>query len=267
MPVEPASAVSRTRRAIVVACALLATLPSQAAGRLTLAAASNLKFAMDELVGEFRAAHPGERVDVVYGSSGKLHAQILNGAPFDLFFSADMALPQDLAARGLAASPVRRYATGRLVIWSAANDAAKLSLADLAAPRFTRIAIANPAHAPYGQRAVEALRAAGVWETVEPRLVYGENVAQTAQFVESGNATAGIIPLSLARNPALAARGGYALVPDALHEPLAQGFIITQRAAGNALAAAFAQFVASDPARQVLIRYGFASAPEAADGG
>ncbi len=265
MPVEPTRAVSRTRRAIVVACALLATLPSQAAGRLTIAAASNLKFAMDELVGEFQAAHPGERVDVVYGSSGKFHAQILNGAPFDLFFSADMALPQDLVARGLAASPVRRYATGQLVIWSAADDATKLSLADLAAPRFTRIAIANPAHAPYGQRAVEALRAAGVWETVEPRLVYGENVAQTAQFVESGNATVGIIPLSLARNPALATRGRYVLVPDTLHEPLAQGFIITQRAAGNTLAAEFARYMESAAARQVLTRYGFAPAPPAVD--
>ena len=146
---------------------------------------------------------------------------------------------------------------GRIVLWSRTRDAGALRLQDLADPALGRIAIANPRHAPYGKRAEEALRAAGVWNAVQPRLVQGENIAQTAQFVQTGNATVGIIALSLALNPALAAQGGHHLIDAALHAPLEQGFILTRQAEGKALATAFADYIGSAAARAVLVRYGF----------
>ena len=143
------------------------------------------------------------------------------------------------------------------MLWSATLDATKLTLQSLTDPKITRIAIANPKHAPYGQRAEEALRAAGVWEKVEPKLVLGENIAQTAQFVQTGNAQVGIIALALAVNTELASKGGYWLIPDNLHDPLEQGYVITKRAAGNALARDFTTYVSSAPARAIMTKYGF----------
>jgi molybdate transport system substrate-binding protein len=231
---------------------------ARAAEKITVAAAADLKFAMAEIVAAFTRENPADQVDVVYGSSGNFNAQIQQGAPFDLFFSADIALPKELAKSGFAASGVIPYALGRIVLWSATQDATKLTLRSLDDPKILRIAIANPKHAPYGKRAEEALRAAGVWESVEPKLVYGENIAQTAQFVQSGNAQAGIIALSLALSPELAAKGGYYLIPDTLHAPLEQGFIVTKRAERNALAKRFAHYMGTKPARAVMSAYGFA---------
>jgi molybdate transport system substrate-binding protein len=233
------------------------SLTSQAA-EVQIAAAADLKFAMDEIVAAFRKLHPDDRVDVIYGSSGKFHAQIQQGAPFDLYFSADIAFPRELEKLGLAVGPTRSYAVGRIVLWSHARDASQMTLADLADPTIGKIAIANPRHAPYGKRAEEALRSAGLWERLQGKLVQGENIAQTAQFVQTGNAEVGIIALSLALNPALAAAGGYHLIDDKLHEPLEQGFIITKRAENNPLASAFADFMGSQAARAIMMRYGFA---------
>jgi len=227
------------------------------ADEITIAAAADLRFAMDEVVSDFQRAHPADTVVLVYGSSGNFHAQIRQGAPYDLFFSADIAYAQELESAGFAAAPTRAYATGRIVLWSAQFAADTLSLKALVEPRFTRIAIANPAHAPYGMRAEEALRAAGVWEQVKDKLVLGDNIAQTAQFVQTGNAQVGIIALALALNPELAALGGYQLVEEALHQPLEQGFIITRRAADKPLAAFFADYITSEAARSVLSRHGF----------
>lgn len=227
------------------------------AEKLTVAAAADLKFAMDELVVTFRKSNPNDEVDVVYGSSGKFYAQIQQGGPYDMFFSADISFPKALATAGFAASEIKPYALGRIVLWSASQDATKMTLASLADPKITRVAIANPKHAPYGKRAEEALRAAGVWEKVEPKLVYGENIAQTAQYVLTGNAQVGIVALSLAVNAELASRGGYWPVPDNLHQPLEQGFIITKRAEKNPVAKRFADYISSKPARAVMTKYGF----------
>jgi len=244
-------------------CLSLAS-PLWAGDKVTIAAAADLKFALDEIVSLFTQAHPGNQVETIYGSSGKFHSQIQQGAPYDLYFSADITYPRALAASGFAAAGVKPYAVGRLVLWSPTLDARKLQLADLAAPQFKRIAIANPKHAPYGKRAEEALRAAGVWEKVQDRLVFGENIAQTAQFVQTGNASIGLIALSLARNPELANKGAYTLIPDNLHQPLEQGFIITRRAAGNPLATRFADYMGSPEARAILVKYGFTLPGEAA---
>jgi molybdate transport system substrate-binding protein len=206
------------------------------AEKITVAAAADLKFAMDEIVSSFKKADPSDDVDVVYGSSGKFQAQIRQGAPFDLYFSADISLPRALAREGFAASEVKPYALGRIVLWSAVMDASKMTLKSLADPAVIRVAIANTKHAPYGKRAEEALRASGLWEKVESKLVYGENVAHAAQFARTGNAQVAVIALSLAVSPALSSQGGYWLIPDELHEPLEQGVIITKRAEESALA-------------------------------
>ena len=227
------------------------------AEKITIAAAADLKFAMDEIVTGFNKNHAGDEVQVVYGSSGKFHTQIQQGAPYDLYFSADIAYPRELAKQGQAASEVKPYAVGRIVLWSANMDATKMTLASLADPKITKIAIANPKHAPYGKRAEEALRSAGLWDKVQPKLVFGENISQTAQYVQSGNAQVGIIALSLVLNPELAKKGGYYLIPDNMHNPLEQGYIITKRGANKPLAKQFADYMGSKQARGVMTKYGF----------
>jgi len=257
MPMQSAQRVLAAITASVLigfATLAFAAAPAQ---RITIAAAADLKFAMDEIVSGFRSANPEATVEVVYGSSGKFHTQIRQGAPYDLYFSADIDFPRRLADDGFAASPVHPYAVGRIVLWSATRDASTMRLEDLGAAEFRRIAIANPRHAPYGQRAEEALRAAGLWGALQGRLVYGESVAHAAQFVQSGNAQVGIIALSLAMSPELAARGGYALVPESLHAPLEQGFIITRRAQDTELASRFARHMQGVTSRATLQRYGF----------
>jgi molybdate transport system substrate-binding protein len=234
-----------------------------AAEKITIAAASDLKYCLEEVVADFRKAHAGDEVGVVYGSSGKFKTQIEQGAPFDLFFSADIAFPRDLLKASLAVGEVHPYATGRLVLWSKTIDAKTLKVADLTRADIRKIAIANPQHAPYGKRAEEALRAAGIWERVESKLVYGENIAQTAQFAESGNAQVGIIALSMVLGPEMAGKGSYSLVPDGLHEPLEQAFVTTKRAADSTLAKAFADYMDSGQTRAVMVRYGFVLPGEA----
>lgn len=244
---------------IAVALLFISAAPSASAGeKITVAAAADLKFALEEIVVLFNKSHPADKVETVYGSSGKFHTQIQQGAPYDLYFSADIAYPRALAAEGLAASAVQAYAIGRIVLWRPLPDMEKMTLSDLDDPAIRKIAIANPKHAPYGKRAEEALRSAGLWDKVEPKLVYGENVAQTAQFVQTGNAQAGIIALSLALSPEMSKQGSYALIPEKLHQPLEQGFIITRRAANNPLALTFTRFVMSREARAIMERYGFA---------
>lgn len=250
-------------RLLLLACSLLGTAAAHAE-KITIAAAADLKFAMDEIVALFKQAHPGDEVQVIYGSSGKFHAQIRNNAPYDLYFSADVHYAQSLVDAGFAASGVRPYALGRIVLWSADRDASQMTLESLADPKIARIAIANPRHAPYGKRAEEALRAAGLWNKVQSKLVFGENIAHAAQFVQTGNAQVGIIALALAISPSLARQGGHWLIPDTLHAPLEQGFIITRRAAGSPLARRFADHMASEPARTVMVRYGFVLPGEAA---
>ncbi|MBU1564557.1 MAG: molybdate ABC transporter substrate-binding protein [Proteobacteria bacterium] len=227
------------------------------AEKVTVAAAADLKFAMTEIVAAFKIVNPIDEIEVIYGSSGKFHTQIQQGAPYDLYFSADIAFPQDLAKKGFADAGVRPHAFGRIVLWSNSLDAAKMTLADLTDKKIKRIAIANPKHAPYGRRAEEALRAAGLWGKVESKLVYGENIVQAAQFVQTGNAQVGILALSLAQSADLASKGGFFLISDNLHKPLEQGYIITKRAKRNAAANRFADYIGGSDARKIMAAYGF----------
>lgn len=230
---------------------------ASAQDRLLIATAANFKPAMEELIALFKKEHADAKVDAAFGSSGKLSAQIREGAPFDLFFSADVEFPQALEQSGHAATAPKVYARGRLVLWSASVEASTVKLADLAQERFTRIALANPRTAPYGARAEEALRASAMWGKVESRLVFGENIAQTAQFVQTGNAQIGFIALSQALDPELSQRGGYALVDDALHAPLDQAFVVTKIGADKPLGRAFAALLDTAAARAIIERHGY----------
>ncbi|MFN4262192.1 MAG: molybdate ABC transporter substrate-binding protein [Thioalkalivibrionaceae bacterium] len=230
---------------------------SAQADKFTVAAASDLRYALDDIAEIYREKHPEHEIDIIYGSSGKMTTQIMNGAPYDVFFSADISFPERLQAAGFTATDPEVYAIGRIVIWSNTVDASELTLESLATDsRIRRIAIAQPSHAPYGLRAQEAMEAAGVWEAVQPRLVFGENIAHTAQMVESGAANVGIIALSLAKFPELARHPHY-LIDDALHEPLTQAYVVTKRAENNEAAKIFSRYMETDEAHDIMERYGF----------
>lgn len=244
------------RFALLLAPIFLLARPALAED-LTIAAAADLKFAMAEVVEAFRSANPGDKVEVIYGSSGKFFTQIVNGGPFDLYFSADIAYPRELEQKGLTDSETRPYALGRIVLWSLKPELAEVPLKELPTAPIRKFAIANPQHAPYGLRAQEALQHQGVWEAMQPKLVLGENIAHTAQFVDSGAADAGIVALALVLSPTMEGKGAWTLIPADWHEPLEQGYVILKRAADNALAHRFADYMASEPARVVMRRYGF----------
>lgn len=239
---------------------LLASLPGVSAGAtttpgrpLTLAAAADLRYALDELIAGLRLPG-GRRIEVVYGSSGKLSTQILQGAPFDVFLSADRRLAAAVHDAGQALAAPRVYARGFLAQWSLDAALGSLPLAQ-ALPRARRIAIANPAHAPYGQRAEQVLRRLGQWDALQPRLVLGENIAQAAQFVASGAADLGLVALSLVMAPPLAARGRWQRLPADWHEPLEQSLVITRHAAADADAPTFVAHLAANG--ELLRRHGF----------
>ncbi len=183
---------------------------------LSVAAAADLRFVLDDIALEFQGKHPDIQVRVTYGSSGNFFAQLTNNAPFDLFLSADTDYPRRLIEQGLAArASAFVYAVGHLVVWvprDSSLDIEKLGVQALLDPSARKIAIANPRHAPYGRAAEAALRTAGVYDRVRERLVYGDNVAQTAQFVQTGSADVGLIALSLALTPTMRASGRYWLL-------------------------------------------------------
>lgn len=229
----------------------------QAAEKLTIAAAADLRFALTDIVTQFKQQHPFATVDVVFGASGKLSSQIQHGAPFDIYFAADMQYTQVLAQAGLTATSPQVHALGRIVLWSNTVDITTLQLTDLLQQRYKRIAIAQPEHAPYGLRAKQALQAAGIWPQLQAKIVYGENVAQTAQMVKSGAADIGILALSLSLSPALNHKP-YVLIDDSLHAPLAQGYVVTTQGGRNPLTNPFIAYLQSSKARDIMLSYGFA---------
>jgi len=226
---------------------------------IRIAAAADLKFAMGELSEKFEK-QTGTKVNATYGSSGNFFSQMQNGAPFDLFFSADIEYPEKLAAAGLAEpGTLYEYAVGRIVIWTPADakvDVTKQGWKTLLDASVEKIAIANPEHAPYGRTAVAALQKAGIYESVKAKLVYGENISQTAQFVQSGNAQAGIVAMSLAVSPAM--RDGKRWeIPAEMYPPLEQGAIVLKDARNKDTARAFLDFVKGPAGRATLAKYGF----------
>jgi molybdate transport system substrate-binding protein len=236
------------------ACRLVSTPPR-------VAAAADLQFALTELASQF-ASETGLRVDVVFGSSGMLARQIEDGAPFEVFLSADEAFVERLSRAGRARDGGTLYAIGRIVLFAPPGSA--LVPADglpglsrlIERGSVPRFAIANPAHAPYGRAAEQALRAHGLWTPLPPSLVLGENVSQAAQFATTGNAIGGIIAYSLALAPALREEGTHALIPADDHDPLRQRMVLLTDA--GPVAERFYGYLQAPAARATLARYGFA---------
>jgi molybdate transport system substrate-binding protein len=232
------------------------------AQRVRVAAAADLKFAMEELGKEFEN-ETGTKIEVSYGSSGNFFSQLQNGAPFDLFFSADVAYPKKLEAQGFVEpGTLREYALGRIVIWmpnDSSVDLAKEGWNALLDLRVHKIALANPELAPYGRAAASALQKAGIYGQVKAKLVYGENISQAAQFVQSGNAQAGIIALSLALSPGMK-DGKMWEIPSEMHPRIEQGAALLKNARNRSAALAFLNFVKSASGVKILEQHGF-SAP------
>jgi len=240
--------------------AVTAEIP-KTARQLRIAAASDLKFALADIVSAFERLHPEASVTVTYGSSGNFFAQLSNEAPFDLFLSADIAYPRQLVeqGRGIPSSDFA-YATGHLVLWvpkDSVLDVEKKGIEIVRDVTLQKIAVANPRTAPYGRAAVAALQSLGVYDDVEERLVYGENVAQTAQMVESGGADAGMIALSLAVSPVLRDKGRFWQIPESAHPPIEQGGVILTWAKDAGLAGAFRDYLLSGAGADILRQFGF----------
>jgi molybdate transport system substrate-binding protein len=233
--------------------------PTAPVAAVRIAAAADLKFALDDIAARLAKRQPAIRVQPTYGSSGVMHSQLRQRAPFDVFLSADVEYPRDLVSKGIGSvRDLFPYAIGRIVVWVPASSALPIErdgLRALAGAR--RIAIANPRHAPYGRAAEAALRNAGVWTAVEPKLVLGENVAQAAQFAQAGAADAGIIAKSVAVAPAMREAGRSWDVPREAYPPLTQGGLILPWAISREAAVRFRDYLLSDEGRQVLASYGF----------
>jgi molybdate transport system substrate-binding protein len=228
---------------------------------LLIAAASDLKFALDEVLTEFRKQHPEHDPKTTYGSSGTLFAQIENGGPYDLFLSADAKFPQRLIDGGKAEKDsLFVYAIGQIVVWArkgASVDPEKAGEKALIDPSVRKIAIANPNVAPYGAAAVAALKSLGLYERVQPRLVLGENVAQATQFVQSGAADVGIISHSFAVSPKMKDEGRFWKVPEGAYPKLEQAGVVRIGAANAEGARELRAFLGSESGMAILERYGF----------
>ena len=247
---------------VLVCATLLACLvPSSFAADITIAAASDLNFAFKELVTEYEKT-TGNHVKLTLGSSGNFFSQIQNGAPFDLYFSADIGYPRKLDEAGLVVpGSLYPYAVGRIVLWAGKGSHLDLTkgLEVLRDPTIKKIAIANPKHAPYGRAAVAAMEHFKVYEPVKDKLILGENISQAAQFIESGACDAGIIAFSLALAPAMKAAGQYWEIPAAAHAPLEQGAVILKQSKQPDAARQFLEFVKGPQGQEIMQRYGFTS--------
>ena len=235
------------------ACAPTAAVPEQ--GRtLTVAAAADLQFAFTDL-GESFQKETGAKVTFIFGSSGTLAQQIENGAPVDLFASADEEYVRQLAAKGVVLPDTEQpYAVGRIALVGSRSSGPRVTtLQDLVQPAVKHIAIANPQHAPYGAAAKQALQSTGLWEQLQPKVVYGENVRQALQFVQTGNAEAGIVALSIAEVPEVS----YTILDESLYQPLRQLLVVVRGAKEEDLARQFAAFVDGPEGRPVMRRYRF----------
>ena len=243
-------------------------MPAAHAGTLLVAAASDLVHCIDELGASFQKEAPGTEVKVSTGASGNFFAQIKRGAPFDVFLSADMDYPRKLAQEGAAdAASLAPYAVGRLAVWTLdARFDVRQGMRMFADPRLTRAAIANPDVAPYGRAARAALVHHGVWDGVRGKLVIGDNVAQAAQFVQTGNAQLGIVSLATVLSPRLKGVGRYYLVPEEGIAPTDQRAMVPKRGHASPSAARFVRFLHSAAARAILARSGF-GLPRARAGG
>ena len=240
--------------ACVTACKHKTPATTPAQNELTVAAASDLTPAFEEIGRQFESTYK-TKVVFVFGSTGLLTKQIENGAPMDLFAAANVSYIDQLDQKGLIVSGSKAiYARGRITLWTTSESTLRLeSIADLARPEVMRIAIANPDHAPYGLAARQALESAGIWERVKPKLVYGDNIRQTLQYAETGNVDVAIVALSLS----LQSHGRWSLIPEDLHQPLDQGLGIMKSSQHQDAARSFADFLRGPQGQAIMKKYGF----------
>jgi molybdate transport system substrate-binding protein len=248
-----------TRRNLIAAVLLVFLSSICLAQDLTVAAAADLQFAMQDISERFQKEN-GKKVNVIYGSSGNFFQQIQNGAPFDMFFSANLDYPKKLEAADLTEKDTfYQYASGKIVIW--VPNESKLDLSSgvkaLLNPTIKKIAIANPQHAPYGQAAVAAMQKENVYDKVSDKLVLGENISQTASFVVSGSADIGIVALSLALSPNMKDHGRYVEIPAADYPPIQQACVLLKSSKNKDVARQFLAFMKTSPVSDLLKTYGF----------
>ena len=240
---------------------MIAFLASTAQAResVMVAAAADLVYCIQDQNAAFAKIRPDTDMTVSVGSSGTFFAQIRNGAPFDVYLSADMNFPRRLVEEKAAdASSLTPYAIGRIVVWATSPEVdIEAGIAALANPAITRIAIAHPEHAPYGRAARAAMEKGGVWKHVETKVVMAENIAQARQFVQTGNAETGILALSLVMAPTMRGVGRYVLIPENMHPRLEQGAVLTNKGFSNPAARAYMEFLRNPQARSIFERYGF----------
>ena len=248
-------------RTTLAVAALLSAACSKPPAPLRIAAAADLRYALEDVVKAFRQQHSDVRIEPAYGSSGMFYAQLVNHAPFDLYLSADVQYPRNLSEQGLIVPGSDfTYANGRIVLWTgnaAGVDVARLGMDALRQPSVRHIAIANPAHAPYGRAAEAALRSAGIYEAVKDKLVMGENISQAFQLAQTGAAEVGIVALSLAIAPGAAGQGHYWELPRDTYPRIQQGGAILKWTRNPEGAQAFRAFLLAPEGRAILKRYGF----------
>ena len=235
---------------------LLSALVKINAQTITIAAAADLRYALDDITKLYKENHQDLKIDVIYGSSGSLYQQISNQAPFDLFFSADVSFAAKLDSMKLSSGKPTLYAIGRIVLWSMTKDVSK-GLDLLKSEDIKYVSIANPMHAPYGTRAVESLKFYNLYDQVKDKIVKGDNVSQAAQFVLTGNAEVGIIALSLALSPTMTSKGKYFLIDENSHTKMEQAYVVLKKSEKKIELLNFVKFLETKNARDILIKYGF----------
>lgn len=240
--------------ALLFVC-VVTTLSATAKITVKVAAAANLRYALSEIESRYESKHEDVDLQINYGAAGTFYQQILSGAPYDLFLSADDLLPQRLKEDGVANGEMKLYAYGKLALYGLQSDVNELGLKAINQSSIERIAVANPRVAPYGTRSVELLKSLGLWESVEHKIVYGDTIAQAAQFAMSGNCELGFVALSLLLNPKVEIKGSYYLIPEDQYKAIAQaGIVINEGEATR-----FFDYMLSDDCDEIWDKYGYST--------
>lgn len=250
---------SRRIRNLIASLAVICICEFCVAQSITVAAAADLQFAMQDVAAQFQK-QTGKEVKLIYGSSGNFFQQLQNGAPFDMFFSANLDYPKKLESAGLTEpGSYYEYAKGKIVLWVPRDSPLDISsgLQSLVNPSIKKIAVANPQHAPYGQAAVAAMQKEGIYDKVKDKFVLGENISQTASFVMSGSADVGVVALSLAISPNMKDKGRYFEVPAGDYPPIQQACVIVSSSKNKDTAKQFLAFIKTTVAADTMKRYGF----------
>lgn len=242
---------------IIISLAILFVAILGSAQKVNVAAAANLRYVLEEIKSVYVKQHPQAIINFTFGSSGTLVQQIMNGATFDLFLAADNEYPLKLKEKGLTVGAMTTYAFGKLAIYSTTLNVEKLGLGVLKNPTIKKIAIANPATAPYGERSIELLKKQKLYDQLKSKIVFGDNISQAAQFAFTGNAEVGFIALSLALAPEMAGKGTYYIVPQSLYKPIEQACILIKTSVLNTEASKFKKFILSAPTKSIWEKYGY----------